>query len=64
LPTGVTPRDLRVVALLLGLGFTVPVIAIDTSLPGGAMAEAARLGLGISMAIGALALTLAHWLQK
>jgi Na+:H+ antiporter, NhaA family len=64
LPTGVTRRDLRVVALLLGLGFTVPVIAIDTSLPGGAMAEAARLGLGISMAIGALALTLAHWLQK
>lgn len=64
LPAGVTQGDLAVVALLLGLGFTVPVLAIDTSLPGGAMAEAARLGIGSSIAIAALVLTLARWRQK
>jgi Na+:H+ antiporter, NhaA family len=64
LPAGLAPRDLLVVALLLGVGFTVPVLAIDTSLPGGAMAEAARLGIGLSIAFGAIAFALAHFRQK
>ncbi|MGV8950675.1 MAG: Na+/H+ antiporter NhaA [Cypionkella sp.] len=59
LPQGVRPRDLQIVALLLGIGFTVPVLALDTALPGGGMAEAARLGAGITVLIGALALAYA-----
>lgn len=58
LPNGVTLRDLALVALLLGIGFTVPVLALDTSLPGGGMAEAARLGLAISLLAGVLAILL------
>ncbi len=56
LPAGVSLRDLFRLALILGLGFTVPAIAIDASLPGGAMQEAARLGLALSLLAGAVAL--------
>lgn len=58
LPNGITSRDLRLVAILLGIGFTVPVLALDTSLPGGGMAEAARLGLALSLLAGAAAIGL------
>ncbi|MDB5659544.1 MAG: hypothetical protein JWS10_2159 [Cypionkella sp.] len=58
LPKGVHPRDLVLIALLLGVGFTVPVLALDTALPGGGMAEAARLGLALSLLAGACALSL------
>ena len=56
LPQGVHLRDLVLIALLLGMGFTVPVLALDSALPGGGMAEAARLGLAISLAAGGVAL--------
>ncbi|WP_137112582.1 Na+/H+ antiporter NhaA [Rhodobacter sp. SY28-1] len=55
LPQGVSLRDILRVALILGMGFTVPVLALDSALPGGAMQEAARLGLAISLVAGALA---------
>lgn len=55
LPSGVRIRDLLVVALITGMGFTVPVLALDMALPGGGMAEAARLGLAVSLLAGAVA---------
>ncbi len=56
LPPGLSLRDILRVVLILGMGFTVPVLALDIALPGGAMQEAARLGLALSLAAGALAL--------
>lgn len=50
-PQGVRLRDLTLVASCTGLGFTVPVLALDAALPGGGMAEAARLGLALSLAL-------------
>ena len=52
LPQGVTLRDVMIGAGLLAMGFTVPVLALDSVLPGGAMAEAARLGLALSLLAG------------
>ena len=60
LPQGIALRELLLIAMLLGLGFTVPVLALDTALPGGGMAEAARLGLALSLLAGAAALLLAR----
>ncbi len=56
LPPGVTIRDLLHVALILAMGFTVPAVAVSAALPGGAMQEAARLGLALSLLAGALCL--------
>ncbi len=53
-PKGVTGRDLAVVAALCGACVSVPVLVADRLLPGGAVAEAARLGLFLS-ALAALA---------
>jgi Na+:H+ antiporter, NhaA family len=58
LPPGVSLRDILRIAVILAMGFTVPVLALGTALPGGAMQEAARLGLAISLFAGALALML------
>ncbi|GAB1363425.1 hypothetical protein MASR1M32_26610 [Rhodobacter sp.] len=58
LPPGVTMRDLLRIVLILSMGFTVPAIAVSAALPGGAMQEAARLGLALSLLAGALALAL------
>ena len=58
LPPGVSLRDILRIVLILSMGFTVPVLALGTALPGGAMQEAARLGLAISLSAGALALLL------
>lgn len=58
LPQDFTPAALVRVALLLGIGFTVPVLALDTALDGGEVAEAARLGLVVSFAMGAITLIL------
>lgn len=58
LPPGVRLRDIAGIALILGLGFTVPAIAIDATLPGGAMQEAARMGLALSLLAGPAALLL------
>ncbi|MDT8855997.1 Na+/H+ antiporter NhaA [Paracoccaceae bacterium Fryx2] len=58
LPRGVTLRDLALVGLISGMGFTLPMLALETELPGGAMQEAARLGLALSLAAGPIALML------
>jgi Na+:H+ antiporter, NhaA family len=60
LPAGVRLRDILIVALVSGMGFTVPVLALDTALPGGAMAEAARLGLAMSLLMAAVAVLVAR----
>ncbi len=58
LPFGVGVRDVLTIAAIMAMGFTVPVLALDTALPGGAMQEAARLGLALSLLAGPLALLL------
>lgn len=58
LPAGISLRDILRIALIMAMGFTVPVLALDAALPGGAMQEAARLGLALSLLAGPLALVL------
>ncbi|MDO9638610.1 MAG: Na+/H+ antiporter NhaA [Pseudotabrizicola sp.] len=62
LPRGVKPRDLLIIAVLTGMGFTVPVLTLESTLPGGGMAEAARLGLVLSLLAGGFAALLARLL--
>ncbi len=57
-------RSLGLTALLLGMGFTVPVLGLAASLPGGEMAEAARLGLALSLLAGPAALTLSRLIKS
>lgn len=64
LPAGVSGRDLLLIALLAAMGFTVPVVALDSALPGGGMTEAARLGLALSLLAGPLALLVARLLKR
>ena len=40
----------------MGMAFTIPLGAIETALPGGAMQEAARLGLALSLLAGPMTL--------
>ena len=61
---GIGLRDYLLIAGISGVGFTVPVLAIETALPGGGMAEAARLGLAISILAGPLTIALARLLSK
>lgn len=58
LPAGLAVADLGRIAALLGLGLTVPVLALETTLPGGALQEAARLGVGLSALAGLVLLAL------
>lgn len=60
LPHGLVRRDLYLIALIMGIGFTVPVLTLDRSLPGGAMQEAARMGLALSLAAAPMALLLSR----
>jgi Na+:H+ antiporter, NhaA family len=60
LPSGVTLRDILLIALLSGMAFTLPVLTLESTLPGGAMQEAARLGLAISLLAGPFALLIAR----
>ena len=53
LPPGISLRNVLTIAAILGMGFTMPVLALDSALPGGAMQEAARLGLALSLLAGA-----------
>lgn len=55
LPEGISPRDLAAVAALTGIGLTVPILSLGPALPGGAMTEAARLGLALSLLAGGVA---------
>lgn len=58
LPPGVSLRDVLRIAAVMAMGFTVPVLSLETALPGGAMQEAARLGLALSLLAGPLVLLL------
>lgn len=51
-PPGLTRAELPRLCAVLAMGFTVPVMALDRALPGGAMTEAARLGLALSLIAG------------
>lgn len=55
LPKGITLRDILRIVPILAMGFTVPILTLDIALPGGAMQEAARLGLALSLIAGILA---------
>ena len=60
LPEGFRPRDIALVALIVGMGFTVPALVLENALPGGGMTEAARLGLALSLLAGPLAILLSR----
>ena len=45
-------REAGVIAGLTGIGFTAPLLVMSGALPGGAMQEAARLGLALSVLAG------------
>jgi Na+:H+ antiporter, NhaA family len=55
-----TRRDLICAAPLLGIAFTAPALGLPWSLPGGVMAEAARLGLALSLFAGPIAVLIAR----
>lgn len=57
---GVGLRDYLLIAGISGAAFTIPVLAIETALPGGGMSEAARLGLALSLWAGPLTFGLAR----
>lgn len=63
LPPGMSRGDMVRIAILSAMGFTIPALSIDASLPGGAMAEAARLGLAITLVPG-FVLALAGLLRR
>jgi len=60
LPKGVGLFDLVLIALLSGIGLTVPLLTLDTALPAGLPADQVRAGLAASLAFGLLALALAR----
>jgi NhaA family Na+:H+ antiporter len=60
LPVPLGWREIGLVALIVGMGFTVPALSVESVLPGGNMAEAARLGLALSLLAGPMALVLAR----
>jgi NhaA family Na+:H+ antiporter len=60
LPRGVRLSDLLMVGMISGVGFTLPLLALDSALPGGAMAEAARMGAALSVLLGPLVIGLAR----
>lgn len=64
LPQGLRRRDMGLIAVLAGIGFTVPALTLDTALPGGAVQEAARLGLAISLLAGPCAVLLARLVRQ
>lgn len=64
LPAGIRIRDLALIAVLTGIAFTAPLLALDRALPGGAMAEAARLGLALSILAWPAAIGLSRLLPR
>jgi NhaA family Na+:H+ antiporter len=58
MPEGLRLSDLILIAVLSGMGLTVPLLALDSALPGGFPADQARAGLALSLGFGALALGL------
>jgi NhaA family Na+:H+ antiporter len=63
-PPGVRARDLGFVALLCAAGFTVPGLATDGLLPGGIVADAARLGFALSVPAALAACLAARRLRR
>ena len=63
LPPRVSRTDLGKLAILSAMGFTIPALAMGSSLPGGAMTEAARLGLALTLLPGA-GLALWSWARR
>jgi len=64
LPRGLRLSDLLLIAIISGTGFTVPVLAVGVALPGGEVAEAARLGLALSLAAGPFAILLSRLFRR
>lgn len=60
LPRGLRKRDLGLAVMLLSMGFTVPAVAIEASVPGGMMREAARMGLALSLIAGPMAVLISR----
>jgi NhaA family Na+:H+ antiporter len=60
LPNKLKTREIAYIAGLMAIGFTLPLVTLETALPGGAMQEAARLGLGISLLAGPALVLLAR----
>lgn len=60
LPGGVALRDLMLAGIIAGIGFTVPFLMANAALPGGFVAEAAKLGIVASLVCAPLALALAR----
>ena len=52
------------VAAAFCMGFSLPLLALDSALPGGMMAEAARLGAGLSLIAGPVLVVLAGLLRR
>lgn len=61
LPAALRRRELGLIALVAGMGFTVPALSLESALPGGGMAEAARLGLALSLLAAPLAIALGRF---
>ncbi len=55
LPERLRLTDLLLIAVLSGIGLTVPLLALDSALPGGLPADQARAGLALSLVFGGLA---------
>lgn len=64
LPKGVHLSDLVLIAFLSGMGMTVPLLALDSALPGGLVADEARAGVALSLLFGPLALGLAQIIRR
>ena len=64
LPAGLHLSDLILIALLSGMGATVPLLALDSALPAGIAAEQARAGMALSLAFGPLAVGLAWVFER
>ena len=64
LPHELRLSDLLLIAVISGTGFTVPVLSIGVALPGGTLAEAARLGLALSLCAGPFAILLSRLIPR
>lgn len=63
LPAGLRISDLLLIAVLSGIGLTVPLLGLDYTLPGGVPEDQARAGVALSLCFGPLALGLARLRQ-
>ncbi len=63
-PRGLLAGDMLWLAGLSAMGFSLPLLALDSALPGGMMAEAARLGAGLSLIAGPVLVVLAGLLRR